>query len=34
MKKHVEETGHPVVKPKVSGGWVWCYVDQALLDAP
>ena len=31
MKKHFEETGHPVIGPSKAGrNWVWCYIDQAL----
>ena len=34
MLKHFKETGHPIVMPDTSGGWMWCYVDEALLDPP
>ena len=35
--KHHMETGHPIVRPLEQGifyRWMWCYVDQALLDLP
>jgi len=35
--KHFLATGHPIVKPvdrDVWYRWMWCYVDQALLDLP
>jgi uncharacterized UBP type Zn finger protein len=27
--KHFEESGHPVMKPYKSDGWLWCYVHQS-----
>ena len=27
--KHFHETGHPVMKPYKSDGWLWCYVHQS-----
>jgi uncharacterized UBP type Zn finger protein len=27
--KHFHETGHPVIKPYRSNGWLWCYVHQS-----
>jgi uncharacterized UBP type Zn finger protein len=27
--KHFRETGHPVMKPYHSDGWLWCYVHQS-----
>jgi len=27
--KHYHETGHPVMKPYRSDGWMWCYAHQA-----
>lgn len=35
--KHFQETGHPLVKPmkqRFYQRWMWCYVDEALLDLP
>jgi len=31
--KHFHQTGHPLIKPYKERGmnWIWCYVDQALL---
>ena len=37
MLKHFETTTHPIARPVDRGlffKWMWCYVDQALLDAP
>lgn len=31
MKKHVDSTGHQLVRPD-DGSWMWCYEDEALLD--
>ena len=32
MRKHFEATEHPVIGPAEPGrGWVWCYVDEALI---
>jgi uncharacterized UBP type Zn finger protein len=33
---HYEETGHPLMKPYLEprARWMWCYVDEALLDLP
>jgi uncharacterized UBP type Zn finger protein len=33
--KHVQATGHPLVRPHKERGrnWIWCYLDTALLDA-
>ena len=32
MKHHVESTNHPIVRSIEPGeGWVWCYVDNALI---
>lgn len=35
-RKHFEETGHPLMRPYLEprARWMWCYVDQALLDLP
>jgi uncharacterized UBP type Zn finger protein len=35
-RRHYEETGHPLIKPHLEprARWVWCYVDEALLDLP
>jgi uncharacterized UBP type Zn finger protein len=34
MKKHVEETGHPLIRSIAHGeGWIWCYEDEAFLSA-
>jgi uncharacterized UBP type Zn finger protein len=27
--KHFHSTGHPVMKPHKSDGWLWCYVHQS-----
>ena len=35
--KHFRATGHPLIRPVDRGifyRWMWCYVDQALLDLP
>jgi hypothetical protein len=35
--KHFRSTGHPLIRPVDQGiffRWMWCYVDQALLDLP
>ncbi len=35
--KHFQETGHPIVRPLKGGllrNWMWCYIDNALLDLP
>ena len=35
--KHFEETNHPLFKPVSQGmffKWMWCYLDEALLDLP
>lgn len=33
-RKHFVQTGHPLTRPYQERGmdWVWCYVDEALLD--
>jgi uncharacterized UBP type Zn finger protein len=32
MMKHIEETGHPLIRSIETGeGWIWCYEDNALL---
>lgn len=34
MKKHVEETGHPLIRSIEPGeGWIWCYEDNAFISA-
>lgn len=34
MKKHAEETGHPLIRSLVPGeSWLWCYPDSAFLGA-
>jgi uncharacterized UBP type Zn finger protein len=34
MKKHVEESGHPLIRSiEPAEGWVWCYEDEAFLSA-
>jgi uncharacterized UBP type Zn finger protein len=34
MKKHVEQTGHPLIRSIQPGeGWIWCYQDNAFLSA-
>ena len=32
--RHFHETGHPLTRPYKERGmdWIWCYVDEALLD--
>jgi hypothetical protein len=32
--RHYEQTGHPLIRPlgERFGAWVWCRVDEALLD--
>ncbi len=32
-REHFEQTGHPLIRPMDRGQhWIWCYVDEALLD--
>jgi hypothetical protein len=33
-REHFRQTGHPLTRPYKERGmdWVWCYVDEALLD--
>jgi CPA2 family monovalent cation:H+ antiporter-2 len=33
-QEHFRQTGHPLIQPHKERGmdWVWCYVDEALLD--
>ena len=33
---HFESTGHPLVRPHLERGmnWVWCRLDETLLDSP
>jgi hypothetical protein len=33
-REHFRQTGHPLIRPYKERGmdWVWCYVDEALLD--
>jgi uncharacterized UBP type Zn finger protein len=33
-REHFRQTGHPLTRPHKERGmdWVWCYVDEALLD--
>ena len=34
MQKHVEETGHPLIRSIEPGeGWIWCYEDDAFISA-
>lgn len=34
VKRHCEETGHPIVRSIMPGeGWIWCYEDSALLSS-
>ncbi len=30
-KKHYEKTGHPIIKPKESNNWKWCYIDNSYI---
>jgi uncharacterized UBP type Zn finger protein len=32
--EHFRQSGHPLTRPHKERGmdWVWCYVDEALLD--
>ncbi|HLM20109.1 MAG TPA: UBP-type zinc finger domain-containing protein [Propionibacteriaceae bacterium] len=33
-REHFRQTDHPLIRPYKERGmdWVWCYVDEALLD--
>jgi hypothetical protein len=32
MKKHVAETGHPIVRSIDPGeAWIWCYKDEVMI---
>jgi len=32
VRKHFEETGHPLVRATAPGdNWLWCYIDNALI---
>jgi predicted ester cyclase len=34
MKRHCEETGHPIIRSVQPGeGWIWCYEDSAMLSS-
>lgn len=35
-RSHFEETSHPLMRPYLEprARWMWCYVDEALLDLP
>jgi monovalent cation/hydrogen antiporter len=35
MARHFDVTGHPVIRPYREPGmdWLWCRVDQTLLDS-